>query len=328
MHTKSLRLTRAVLAGAFLLTLTALPAAAKPAAGLDGDSGDSPVYRNLIKDGLAEYDAFRFEEARSLFLRAHAMSPSARTHRAIGMTCFELRDYVCAVRNLSTALKDERRPLSPDQRKHAEDLLGRSQMFVDVFTLAIAPDSTRVLVDGAAMELERDGTLLLDAGGHTLEASAPGMTNRSFPVSVKGGQHRELAISLEAEGRTRPPVRTAIDHSLTQVPPESENRIAKTWLITSGATGLAAVASGVVWIGRNSQLDSCHTPAPGFRCTNESTISDQRNLAMGATIVTGAAAVTMGIIGILSWHSKPAAARHAQLNCSLSPFGVSCGQSF
>jgi hypothetical protein len=329
---KSFRLpcaTLAALAGA-LMTLTMSPPAraAKPTTAPEPDTGDSPAYRNLIRDGLAEYDAFRFEEARSLFLRAHAMSPSARTHRAIGMTCFELRDYVCAVRNLATALKDDRRPLSPEQRKHAEDLLSRSQMFVDVFTLAVTPDSARVLVDGAAMELERDGTLLLDAGNHTVEATAPGMTARSFPVSVKGGQHRQLAVTLEAEGRTRSPTRSALDSSLAQAAPDSSNRAAKTWLIAGGATGLAAVASGIIWLGRNSQLDSCHNAAAGWRCTNESTLTDQRNLALGATIVTGAAAVTMGIIGIFSWRSNPADARHAQLNCSLSPFAITCGQQF
>jgi hypothetical protein len=322
---RSARLAGFVCALWATLTVTSAQAA-KSATARDSDAGESPAYRNLIKEGLAEYDAFHFEEARSLFLRAHAMSPSARTHRAIGMTCFELRDYVCAVRNLSTALNDERRPLSPDQGKHAEDLLSRSQIFVDVVTLALTPPSARVLMDGAAAELEPDGTLLLDAGNHVLEASAPGMNSRSFPVSVKGGQHRRLVITLEAGRRALSP--SALDASLAQARAESSNGAAKAWLIAGGAAGLAAVGSGILWMNRKSQLDSCKHPASGWSCTNESALSDQHKLAMGATIATGAAAVTMGIIGILSWHSKPAAARHAQLDCSLSPFGISCGQKF
>jgi len=33
-------------------------------------------YRKAIKEGLAEYDALHFEEARSLFRRAHEISPA------------------------------------------------------------------------------------------------------------------------------------------------------------------------------------------------------------------------------------------------------------
>ncbi len=303
--------------------------AAKATVQSDTEAGDSPLYRKLIKDGLAEYDAFHFEEARSIFLRAHAMSPSARTYRAIGMTCFELRDYVSAVRNLSAALKDERRPLSPDQRTHAEGLLARSRMFVDAFTLTVSPSSTRVLVDGAAMELEPDGSLLLGAGSHTLEARAPGMVGRSFPVSVKGGGRRQLTITLEPEARARTSTAptNASRRALVDAPAPS-NRAAKTWLIAGGATGLAAVAAGIVWMGRNSELNSCHSPDAGWRCTNEATLSDQKNLAMSATLVAGAAAVTMGIVGLLSWHSAPVPSRQASLSCGLSPFGLSCGQAF
>jgi len=43
------------------------PPAAEPA--------DDPAYKKAIDEGLAEYDARRFEEARILFRRAHEISP-------------------------------------------------------------------------------------------------------------------------------------------------------------------------------------------------------------------------------------------------------------
>ena len=50
------------------------------------DVPDQPAYRKAIEDGLAEYDARHFEEARSLFRRAHQISPNARTFRGIFRT--------------------------------------------------------------------------------------------------------------------------------------------------------------------------------------------------------------------------------------------------
>jgi tetratricopeptide (TPR) repeat protein len=79
-------------------------------------------YRSTLKDALAEYDANHFEEARVLFRRAHEINPNARTLRGIGMASFELRDYVAAVRTLSAALVETRKPLSAEQRTHAQGL--------------------------------------------------------------------------------------------------------------------------------------------------------------------------------------------------------------
>ncbi len=160
------------------------------------DATDAPAYRKTIKAGLAEYDALHFEEARNLFQHAHSISPNARTFRGIGMASFELRDYVLAVRNLSAALRDKRKPLSAEQRTQTQDLLDRSRMFVDVYTLTISPAEASVIIDGRAPEFEPDQTLLLGFGSHTLEARAPGMADRSLPIIVRGGERKELTVTL------------------------------------------------------------------------------------------------------------------------------------
>ena len=84
----------------FLLAHPAVAADSRNETSLS-DSVEDPAYRRLIKEGLAEYEARHFDEARSLFQRAHDLNPNARTHRGIGMASFELRDYVSAVHNLS-----------------------------------------------------------------------------------------------------------------------------------------------------------------------------------------------------------------------------------
>jgi len=316
----------------------AFPAAARAAnspnaASPSADAGDDEAYRKTIKDGVAEYDAHHFEEARSLFRRAHEMNPNARTFRGIGMTSFELRDYVLAVRNLSAALQETRKPLSAGQRKDAQDLLDRSRMFVDVYTLSVSPAEARLLVDARAPDFEPDGTLLLGFGTHTLEARSEGMTTRSLPINVRGGEHKELAVTLEpvpaASALVTGDGTTQIRSGAKSSRASSSNGHAAAWLWAGGGTALLALGAGIYWSVQNSELKSCRNPVAGLRCTDESSISTQWNIGMGTTVGAGAAAVTMALIGILTWDfGKPAAPKHSALDCTIGPFGATCGGAF
>jgi tetratricopeptide (TPR) repeat protein len=295
------------------------------------DAPDEPAYRKTIEEGLAEYDARHFEEARSLFRRAHEISPNARTFRGIGMTSFELRDYVSAVHNFSAALKDQRKPLSPEQRERTKELLDRSSMFVDVYTLTVSPRNARVIIDGRAPEFEPDGTLMFGFGPHTLEVRAQGMTARSLPINVRGGERKELSVALEPVSAP-PPAKSAATPGATAVnplPQAGSNRGAAAWLWAGGGAALLAGGAGVYWYKQQKQVDSCSNPAPNLRCSNEASTKAWRNAAIGATVGAGAAALTMALIGILSWDSKPAASQsHSALDCVVSPLGIACGRSF
>jgi len=318
-----------LLSMAFLQTARAADKTLEPS-----EASEDPAYRRAIKEGLAEYAALHYEEARSLFRHAHEISPNARTFRGIGMTSFELRDYVAAVRNLSAALKDPRKPLSPEQSKNAQELLDRSRMLVDVYSLTVSPRHARVLIDGRAPELDADRTLLLGVGLHNLEVSAPGMIMRSLPINVRGGERKELSVTLErvsvASARPTEPagIRQATEAKPT--PKAVSNRTATTWLLAGGGAALVAGGFGIYWATRQSQLQTCRRlSSPMVECDAEGAITTERNVGIGATLGAGAAALTMGIIGILSWNSQPPAAKkHSALDCTVSPFGVTCGGFF
>jgi hypothetical protein len=293
------------------------------------ETADDPAYKKAIDEGLAEYDARHFEEARSLFRRAHEISPNARTFRGIGMTSFELRDYVSAVHNLSAAVQDERKPLSSGKRQHTLELLARSRMFVDVYVLTVSPQKAYVLVDGHAPEYESDGTLMFGFGPHTIEVRAPGMVQRTLPLNVRGGQRKELSVSLEAVPVEPTPGAAPVATATEPLPPSVSNGGAIAWLIAGGGTALLAGGAGIYLYTRQTELDKCHNPAPYLQCTNESSVKTWRNVALGMTIGAGAAALTMALIGILSWDSGPAPSQApSALNCMVSPLGVSCGSTF
>src|SRR5688572_7254192 len=60
------------------------------------DPSENPDYKRAVEEALKEYGLGHFEEARSLFRRAHGIYPNARTLRGLGMVEFELRHYVRA----------------------------------------------------------------------------------------------------------------------------------------------------------------------------------------------------------------------------------------
>jgi hypothetical protein len=84
-----------------------------------------------------------------------------------------------------------------------------------------------------------------------------------------------------------------------------------------------------LWLFQNKELQSCHNPPEGQRCNNESAILGRRNLAAGATLSTGAAAVTMAVIGLLSRPSSSADPfAQSALSCSVLPSGFLCATTF
>jgi hypothetical protein len=310
-----------------------IPVASAAEPGADGK--EDAEYRAAIQDGLAEYDARHFEEARILFRRAHQIGPNARTLRGIGMASFELRDYVAAVRALSAALIETRKPLSLEQRTHAQGLLERSRLFIDEYTLKVSPPDARVLIDGRAPEPEPDGDVLLGFGTHTVEASRAGYAQRSFPISVRGGDHKDLVITLERKQQlvARPASADAMSGSAKPAPafpgPTAKSGSSTGWLLAAGVAGLLGVGAGTYWAFESDQLSSCRSPPDGLRCDNRQAIETKRNLGMAGTAVAGATAVTLAVIGMLSGpKAAPKASAHNALSCAVGPSAILCATSF
>lgn len=296
----------------------------------DESAGEDARYRATLKEALAEYDANRFEEARILFRRAHELNPNARTLRSIGMASFELRDYVAALRALSAALVETRKPLNAEQRAHAQGLLDKSRMFVDVYALKIAPADARLLVDGRPVDAEPDGTILLGFGTHTFEASKPGYSTRTLSVNVRGGERKELSMTLErravASARPAPEVVAPPPVSLVRAP---TRKTGVWWFIGAGVAALAAGGSAYGWVVENKELNTCNKPPEGYGgCDNTNDIRLFRNFAVVGTIGAGAAAVTLAVIGFVSRQPANDQVASQGFRCLPTLSGVWCQHSF
>jgi hypothetical protein len=173
-------------------------------------SSEDAEYRSVVEEALAEFNRGNWEEAAALFERAHRLNPSARTLRGMGLTAYEARRYVDAIRHLSDALVETRRPLTPQQREEVTGTLDRARRFVARLRLKVGPSDARVTINGRVAEPDSRGDVTTDPGLLDVEISAEGYETALRRVRLTAGGQEELNVQLS---RVRPEV------PMAQVPP-------------------------------------------------------------------------------------------------------------
>jgi hypothetical protein len=214
-----------------------------PQTSLAGERDVEREYQRAIATALSEYQLEHWDEAEALFARAHALKPSARTERGIGLAAFENRKYALAVSHLHSALVDSRRPLTARQRKEVERALAQASTFVARMTVSVEPQNAALTLDGGPLLLAADGELLLDPGEHELVASAPGHEQRSVRIEAAGGMRRAVQIRLRSFLQLNGEAAQAEQPGLRW-----------TWVAAAGVPVFGALALGF-WLSGQDQLD-------------------------------------------------------------------------
>lgn len=164
-------------------------------------------YQQTISQALDEYQFGHFAEARTLFAKAHALIPSARTLRGMGMAEFELRSYPQCIASLEEALNHPEKPLGGALRAETEALLSRARGFVAKVVVEVRPATRNIalFVDEAPVSWAQGRTLLLNVGEHVIEVRAEGYHPERRRLNVSGGQSETIRFSLSQEASRTPP---------------------------------------------------------------------------------------------------------------------------
>lgn len=222
------------------------PAAPQPAA------AEPAGYRELVTSAVVEHEAGHFAESRSLFEKAHALYPNARTFRGLGMAEFELRNYGASVVFLAQALTATVKPLDATLRDQTQQLLSRANGFVGRFVIQLSPPAATLTLNGSALLLDSSRALLLSAGDYTLDVSATGYTPEHKPLRVAGGEQATINLTLTPISLVAPaPVSVTAPApgpaTAATAPPKDEGEddslLASPWFWT--AVGVVAVGAGV-----------------------------------------------------------------------------------
>ena len=266
----------------------------------------SSDYEDAIDQAVAEFQAGHWHEARTLFERAHALAPSARTLRGLGIVAFELRHYARSARLLQQALEDTRQPLTQALQAQTRELVQRAIGFVGRYRIALQPPDAMLSVDGAKAQLEPDGSLWLDPGEHTLRARAPGHREAVQELDVRGGEQLELTLALEP--LRQPPAAQgspALQEPASKPPApapqagQSQSSLLPSILALSvGGLGLGTFAVlGGLAMAEDADLEQSCSPS----CTDDR-ISQFRGLILAADIglAVGLAGALVGTVLLLA----------------------------
>ncbi|MBX7194896.1 MAG: tetratricopeptide repeat protein [Sandaracinaceae bacterium] len=297
----------------------AVAASAPPTSAGGDEPSTNPVVRALLVEAVAEYDAGRYAEAQALFRRAHALAPSARTLRGLGMAAFELRQYVTALRAFEEALRVTERPLTEAQRAHVEDLAARARVYVSSVVVRVTPFDAIVRIDGAEVSLDVDGRAVLDPGPHTFSFEHEGHRPQAIEVQLEPGTDREVSAVLVP----LPPAPTP-SASADDALPIAGATLGVIGLLSTGA----AVTTGVIASNDAAQL---RRECDVFVCSGElmAVRDEARDLALTADVLgvvgasLGAVGTTLVLIGALG-SSRPSTTAHASCGptgCTISMEG-------
>ena len=222
-----------------------------------------PQYPNLIREAIAEFDRGNFAESHTLFERAYALNPNARSGRGVGVTAFEIKRYVEAVRFLQAALADTRNPLTDVQRRDVQALIARAQRYLGRIKLDVTPRGATVYLDHTPVASH---ALLLDLGTYDVSVRAAGYRDANFKLTIDGGENATRAIVLRpVEVGPRAAAAAAAPNSFSQDPSQPRDEgdsVTKRWWFW---TGLGAVVIGGAVVAVAVALDQDAAREPLFK---------------------------------------------------------------
>jgi tetratricopeptide (TPR) repeat protein len=165
-----------------------------PALAAPSDAKDA---RTLFEQGRSALSTGRFAEARDLFKRSLALVPKSGSAFNLAVALRGTGEAAEAVGTLDRLLAGDYGALAKAQRNEAESL--RSQALGDVAILEIivvGSESARIKIDGVEVTLGSDRTRTVDAGLHSIEASASGFTNAEQRLEATRGGRAKVELTL------------------------------------------------------------------------------------------------------------------------------------
>jgi tetratricopeptide (TPR) repeat protein len=301
---------RRALLGLLVTWLVATLASAQAGAQEAAPAAAGASYEAALAESLAAHARGDYAAAQLFMERAHALEPSARTLRGLGIVAFARGAHADAIRHLDAAMASETRPLPPELRASVEELLAHAWAQVGRYELAVDAEHATFVVDGAPPNFYAPRTVILAAGEHRLLVQAQGRVPHELRLQVRPGEQRSLfvVLSRQAAEDVPPP--------LTPPPTPSEPHTgwtpARRWALVGAGSALVA-SSAVVW---GLAIARLHRIAEDCREQEDAACSEREaegayrgenieGLGISAVVLLSAGAATFLTVGALElWHTS------------------------
>lgn len=162
------------------------------------------IARARFKDGVAAYDAGRYEEARTAFEQAYTLSKSPAVLLNLGLAESKSNRCVAGGNHLFRFLR-EHKEATPEQKTAATAGIEDCKKKAALVTISVDVAGAEVSVDGASVgKSPLPDPLFVEPGTHAVIANANGKT-ASASVDAKKGQTSTATITLKPAVEPTPP---------------------------------------------------------------------------------------------------------------------------
>ena len=264
----------------------AAPAAPASAPGSD-KSGEEASVR--FKRGLQLFDDGDYTLALVEFERAYQLAPNYRALYNIGLVDIQLARYADAVRVLEQYLKDGGDAIPAARRAEVSKKLVELRLRTATVDIAMNAPGAELSLDGKPMDPARlKGPTLIDAGEHTLRATAPGYAPKDRTITLAGGDHVQVRFDL---------VSLAPKEVVKETAPAPSHKIFWPGFVAAGALAGGAVASGIVMLNAKNHLNDLQN-TPGSSANERQSAANRVNAAAVVADVFTACAIAAGGISL------------------------------
>jgi hypothetical protein len=286
---------------------------------------DDETYQAVIDKALLAYNQGHWTEAKVFFAQAHAIQPSARTLRGLGLASYESRSYVDAIDYLDQALVSHVHPLTPEMRMLAAELISEARQFVTRLRVELSPARATLRVDGKTVRRARGGVILLDPGEHELLAVADDFRPMRRRIESEGG--RELRLRMVLARRFAGGSSSSETALASAAEPQAEARSLAPWILVGGSAALAAGGGIVLGLGlaAKAEVERAELNSNYARVRSAHERSVPLQAAGGVMLGLGVAGVVAG----LAWEYWPAVGQEREgSHVRLRPDGLSWWGTF
>jgi hypothetical protein len=213
---------------------------------------DKAAFDSAIEQGISALDAGRPEEARAFFARAHALHPSARTLRALGLADYELDHFTLAKRELEEALRNQELPLGGEMQLEVQQLLHWMRENLGTLQLRYTPKHAVATLDGEPVESDAD--LILSEADHELVVTADGYVTRQRTITARAGKILSLTVELTAVPAPSPQLVVSMPPTAAPsiaAPAAEPERALWPWLLGSGGAVALIAGTTLFILGQN-----------------------------------------------------------------------------
>ncbi len=244
---------------------------------------------NHFKRGLQLFDDGEYTLALVEFERAYQLAPNYRALYNIALVDMQLGRYADAARTLEQYLHDGGDGVVPARRAEVTKTLGQLKLRTATIDVTMNVSGAEVSLDGKPIDPARlRGPMVIDAGEHTLRATAPGYLANDKTLTLAGGDRAAVRLDLRPFNQPRSP--------------EAQRTHIVFWpgFAATGALAAGAIVSGVIMLDDRSRLNQLQNTPESDPAQRASAANGANAAGLAADIFAGLAVVAGGISIYLS----------------------------